>query len=142
VTVLPAVALRLSEQTRRPAALAERARVAREIHDVLAHSLAHRSFSLNWPTRCSPRSPMWTRRWPLSSGRVGWLSARRADRDVTRVRNGLLRVSNDVVDVVQDATDGAVFGLTGMRDRLALAGGTLISAPQGGEWEVVAEGPE
>jgi hypothetical protein len=29
----------------------------------------------------------------------------------------LLRVSNDVV---QDATGGAVFGLTGMRDRLAL----------------------
>jgi hypothetical protein len=51
----------------------------------------------------------------------------------------LLRVSNDAV---QDATDGAVFGLTGRRDRLALAGGTPISAPQGGEWQVVAEGPE
>ena len=142
MTVLPAVALCLSEQTRRP-----RARRAR------SGSQGNPRCTRAFP--CAPvvqleladallteKSDVDAARWPLSSGRVGWLSARRADRDVTRVRNGLLRVSNDVVDVVQDATDGAVFGLTGMRDRLALAGGTLISAPQGGEWEVVAEGPE
>ena len=34
------------------------------------------------------------------------------------------------------------FGLTGMRGRLALVGGTLTAGPDGGDWLVVAEVPD
>jgi signal transduction histidine kinase len=36
---------------------------------------------------------------------------------------------------------GEGFGLAGMRERLALAGGTLTSGPEDGEWRVLAEVP-
>lgn len=39
------------------------------------------------------------------------------------------------------ATRGEGFGLTGMRERLALVGGTLTAGPDGDDWLVVAEVP-
>ncbi len=39
------------------------------------------------------------------------------------------------------ATDGEGFGLAGMRERLALVGGTLTAGPNGADWLVVAEVP-
>lgn len=39
------------------------------------------------------------------------------------------------------ATDGEGFGLAGMRERLALVGGTLTAGPDGDDWLVVAEVP-
>ncbi|MFK4086433.1 sensor histidine kinase [Kribbella sp. NPDC020789] len=39
------------------------------------------------------------------------------------------------------ATSGEGFGLTGMRERLALVGGTLAAGPDGDDWLVVAEVP-
>jgi signal transduction histidine kinase len=40
------------------------------------------------------------------------------------------------------ATSGAGFGLAGMRERLALVGGTLTAGPDGDDWLVVAEVPD
>ncbi|MEU4290262.1 sensor histidine kinase [Kribbella sp. NPDC026596] len=40
------------------------------------------------------------------------------------------------------ATSGTGFGLTGMRERLALVGGTLTAGPDGDDWLVVAEVPD
>ncbi|MFI5693448.1 sensor histidine kinase [Kribbella sp. NPDC051586] len=40
------------------------------------------------------------------------------------------------------ATRGEGFGLTGMRERLALVGGTLTAGPDGDDWLVVAEVPD
>ncbi|MER6948875.1 histidine kinase [Nonomuraea sp. NPDC000554] len=39
-------------------------------------------------------------------------------------------------------TESPGFGLAGMRERLALAGGTLTSEQDGGQWQVTAEVPE
>jgi signal transduction histidine kinase len=36
---------------------------------------------------------------------------------------------------------GEGFGLAGLRERLALAGGTLTSGPEDGDWRVPAEVP-
>ncbi|MFC9256760.1 sensor histidine kinase [Amycolatopsis thailandensis] len=48
-----------------------------------------------------------------------------------------LRVWNELGDVVRSEETGG-FGLTGMRERLALAGGTLTAGPDGGRWTVEA----
>ena len=40
------------------------------------------------------------------------------------------------------ATSGTGFGLAGMRERLALVGGTLTAGPDGDAWLVVAEVPD
>lgn len=40
------------------------------------------------------------------------------------------------------ATQGEGFGLAGMRERLALVGGTLAAGPDGDDWLVVAEVPD
>ncbi len=48
-----------------------------------------------------------------------------------------LRVWNDLGDTVRSEDTGG-FGLTGMRERLALAGGTLTAGPDGGRWTVEA----
>jgi signal transduction histidine kinase len=40
------------------------------------------------------------------------------------------------------ATQGEGFGLAGMRERLALVGGTLTAGPDGDDWLVVAEVPD
>ncbi|NOL39391.1 sensor histidine kinase [Kribbella sandramycini] len=55
-----------------------------------------------------------------------------------------LRYSGGVRLRVRNAgpTDGAGFGLAGMRERLALVGGTLTAGPDGDDWLVVAEVPD
>ncbi|WP_328645767.1 histidine kinase [Amycolatopsis sp. NBC_00348] len=46
----------------------------------------------------------------------------------------------DVVNTTSDFTrTGEGFGLAGMRERLALAGGSLASGPEAGRWRVLAE---
>jgi signal transduction histidine kinase len=42
----------------------------------------------------------------------------------------------------KEPTTGEGFGLTGMRERLALVGGTLAAGPDGDDWLVVAEVPD
>ncbi len=48
-----------------------------------------------------------------------------------------LRMWNDLGDTGRSEDTGG-FGLTGMRERLALAGGTLTAGPDGGRWTVEA----
>ncbi|WP_233223074.1 sensor histidine kinase [Amycolatopsis sp. BJA-103] len=48
-----------------------------------------------------------------------------------------LRVWNGLGDTVRSEDTGG-FGLTGMGERLALAGGTLTAGPDGGRWTVEA----
>ncbi|MEV0236622.1 histidine kinase [Nonomuraea sp. NPDC050786] len=50
-----------------------------------------------------------------------------------------LRVANPLTG---GSADRPGFGLTGMRERLALAGGTLTCGPDGERWQVTAEVPE
>ncbi|MFD9895087.1 sensor histidine kinase [Amycolatopsis sp. NPDC059027] len=52
-----------------------------------------------------------------------------------------LSVSSALVSAGRSQPGDGGFGLTGMRERLALAGGTLTSGPCDGEWRVVAEVP-
>ncbi|WP_158884605.1 sensor histidine kinase [Amycolatopsis anabasis] len=53
-----------------------------------------------------------------------------------------LRVGNELPTTPGDRSGPGGFGLSGMRERLALAGGTLNSGPRGPEWQVYAEVPE
>jgi signal transduction histidine kinase len=39
------------------------------------------------------------------------------------------------------AATGAQYGLTGLRERAALGGGTLTAGPAGGEWQVCLKIP-
>jgi len=54
-----------------------------------------------------------------------------------------LRPGDGVRLVIRNAgpTQGDGFGLTGMRERLALVGGTLAAGPDGADWLVIAEVP-
>ncbi|GAA4542050.1 sensor histidine kinase [Amycolatopsis samaneae] len=52
-----------------------------------------------------------------------------------------LSVSSALVSDERSRPGEGGFGLTGMRERLALAGGTLGSGPEDGQWRVVAEVP-
>ncbi|ONI75095.1 sensor histidine kinase [Actinosynnema sp. ALI-1.44] len=212
---------RLLEQTRlaqaehaRAAALDERTRIARELHDVLAHSLGALSVQLELAEALAEKSDMEGIRNAVRRSRrlanAGLVEAREAvaalRRDVlplpdalaelaaTHRRDHQVTVDLDtsgaprplpsavVVSLAgvsrealtnagkhapgqpltlrlvygtgvvrltvtnpsesdSSACPGGGFGLAGMRERLALAGGSLTSGQRDGRWQVVAEVP-
>lgn len=216
---------RTLEQTRRAheaethaAALAERARIAREIHDVLAHSLAAVSVNLQaaegllgeLPSspeltkaiECVDRASAFTREGladarqailalrddaaPLPdrlsalvrehhadvdlsiigaprpvTAEVGLAAYRTAQEALTNARKhapGLpvrcslefsaTEIAVRIVNPLPAASDagplaatGAGYGLTGLRERAALGGGTLTAGPVDGEWQVCLKIP-
>jgi signal transduction histidine kinase len=200
------------------AALAERARIAREIHDVLAHSLAAVSVNLQAAEgllgalpagspelakamECIGRASVFTREGladarrailalrgdapPLSdqlsalaaeyrahdeapvdfsvtgsprpvAAEVSLAAYRTAQEALTNVRKHApgqpvslslefspaeiaVRADNPLPPVSADgplSAAGAGYGLTGLRERAALGGGTLTAGPTGGQWQV------
>jgi signal transduction histidine kinase len=214
---------RAREAETQAAALAERARIAREIHDVLAHSLAAVSVNLQAAEgllgalpagspelakaiECIGRAGVFTREGladarraimalrddadPLADQLSALAQEYRADGDVAidftvtgvprpvaaeaalaayrtaqealtnarkhapgqPVRMSLeftaagiaVRVANPVATVTAGgplAATGAQYGLTGLRERAALSGGTLAAGPVGGEWRVALRIP-
>jgi signal transduction histidine kinase len=211
---------RAHEAETQAAALAERARIARDIHDVLAHSLAAVSVNLQAAegllaantlpaedpelakaVECIERAGTWTREgmaaarqavlalradaMPLPdqlsslaeeyravgdqavdftitgdvrpvSGEASLAAYRTAQEALTNARKHspgqpvTLRLGFEpeqiTVDVVNPlpprrvqgplADTGAGYGLTGLRERAALAGGTLEAGPASGNWQV------
>jgi signal transduction histidine kinase len=208
---------RAREAETQAAALAERARIAREIHDVLAHSLAAVSVNLQAAEgllgalpagrpelakalECIGRAGVFTREGladarraimalrddaaPLADQLAALAGEYRADGDVAvdvtvtgtprpvaaeaalaayrtaqealtnarkhapgqPVRLSLEFSAGEIaVRVVNPlpgraggalAATGAQYGLTGLRERAALGGGTLTAGPAGGEWRV------
>jgi signal transduction histidine kinase len=214
---------RAREAETQAAALAERARIAREIHDVLAHSLAAVSVNLQAAEgllgalpagspelakaiECIGRAGVFTREGladarraimalrddadPLADQLSALAQEYRADGDVAidftvtgvprpvaaeaalaayrtaqealtnarkhapgqPVRLSLeftaagiaVRVANPVATVTAGgplAATGAQYGLTGLRERAALGGGTLAAGPADGEWRVALRIP-
>ena len=214
-----AEAHRAHEAENHAAALAERARIAREIHDVLAHSLAAVSVNLQAAEglldtlpegnpelgraiECISRAGVLTREGlaearraiqalrgdaaPLAdqlsvlakeweadsnvpvdfsisgsprpvSAEVGLAAYRTAQEALTNARKHApgqpvrlrlefsttqiaVHVANSLMPTVGDgrhmARDGTGYGLTGLRERAALGGGTLLAGPAGGEWQL------
>ncbi len=209
---------RAREAETQAAALAERARIAREIHDVLAHSLAAVSVNLQaaegllgtLPTgspelakaiECIGRAGAFTREGladarraimalrddadPLADQMSALAQEYRTDSDaaidftvtgaprpvlaeaalaayrtaqeaLTNARKHapgqpvrlnleftaaeiVVRVANPVVKATAGgplAATGAQYGLTGLRERAALSGGTLVAGPAAGEWRL------
>jgi signal transduction histidine kinase len=210
---------RAHEAENHAAALAERARIAREIHDVLAHSLAAVSVNLQAAEglldtlpegnpelgraiECISRAGVLTREGlaearraiqalrddaaPLAdqlsvlakewatdsnvpvdfsisgsprpvSAEVGLAAYRTAQEALTNARKHApgqpvrlrlefsatqiaVHVANSLMPAVGDgrhmAGDGTGYGLTGLRERAALGGGTLLAGPAGGEWQL------
>ncbi|MGH3120760.1 MAG: sensor histidine kinase [Streptosporangiaceae bacterium] len=213
---------RAREAETQAAALAERARIAREIHDVLAHSLAAVSVNLQAAEgllgalpagrpelakaiECIGRAGVFTREGladarrailalrddaaPLSeqlaalareyqadgdlavgftvtgpprtvAGEAALAAYRTAQEALTNARKHApgqpVRLSLEfsaaeiAVRVVNPlpvqaggplAATGAQYGLTGLRERAALGGGTLTAGPAGGEWQVALRIP-
>ncbi|GAA1984472.1 sensor histidine kinase [Amycolatopsis minnesotensis] len=200
------------EEHARAAALDERNRIAREIHDVLAHSLGALGVQLELAEALLEKSDVDTamstvrrsrrlaatglaearnavtalrRDVPsLAAAVTGLVAAHRADHatpvrfDTTGTERALSSaaavslaaiarealtnaakhapgepiavtldfdanaVRLEVRNAAAEAEPGEGFGLTGMRERLALAGGTLSSGRRNGEWIVTAEVPE
>ncbi|GLZ33163.1 two-component sensor histidine kinase [Lentzea sp. NBRC 105346] len=190
----------LAEQSARAAALDERTRIAREIHDVLAHSLGALTVQLELAEALlTERSDVDGARRTIQRSRglaiEGLAEARnavaalrqdvpsltealRSLADVTvtgterplpsKAKVALLGVAREAltnaakhapgaaVDVrlefhsggtrlhiSNDASgdQGEGFGLVGMRERIALAGGTLTAGMNGSKWHVTAEVP-
>ena len=204
------------------AALVERARIAREIHDVLAHSLAAVSVNLEAAEgllsalpespelakaiECIGRAGVFTREGLADARRailalrdnaaplpdqlstlakeygadseapveftvtgdprpiaaeVGLAAYRTAQEALTNARKHapgqavslnleyssgelMVRVVNPMPAVGADlqlATSGAGYGLAGLRERAALAGGTLTAGPSDGEWRLTMQIP-
>jgi signal transduction histidine kinase len=201
----------LVEQTRRAAALDERTRIAREIHDVLAHSLGGLGVQLELA------EALLVERSDMDGSVAAVRRSRRLAADgLTEARNAVAALRQDVpalpealralaesyrrdhrlevafqatgttrslpsaatvalLDTAREALTNATkhapglpveivldfapekvslsvrnplppghqqsagYGLTGMRERLALAGGTLVSGLQGAKWQVIAE---
>jgi signal transduction histidine kinase len=149
---------RAREAEMQAARFAERTRIARDIHDVLAHSLAAVSVNLQAAEgllgaatlpadnpelvkakECIDRAGTLTRE--------GLAAARRAvdfpDREAT---DGLVTVG--VVNPLPPdgaegplAATGAGYGLTGLTERAALVGGTLEAGPAAGTWRVYLRMP-
>jgi signal transduction histidine kinase len=210
-------ARRMREAETAAAALAERARIAREIHDVLAHSLAAVSVNLQAaegllsavPTAspelakaidCIARAGTLTREGladarravlalrddaaplpdqlsslasagdlevdfdvtgeprPLSAG-AGLAAYRTAQEALTNARKHApgqpvrlslgfepeaitVRVVNPLARPGPLAGTGAGYGLTGLRERAALVGGTLDAGPADGQWQVCLRIPD
>ena len=216
---------RAREAETHAAALAERARIAREIHDVLAHSLAavsvnlqaaegllealpERSAELGRAIECIGRAGVLTREGmaearraiqalrddadaaPLAdqlstlaseweadanvpvdfsvsgsprpvSAEVGLAAYRTAQEALTNSRKhapgqpvrlslefSATEIAVQVVNLLPTAGDGGPpagagtgYGLTGLRERAALGGGTLAAGPVDGEWRVCLRVP-
>jgi signal transduction histidine kinase len=214
---------RAREAETEAAALAERARIAREIHDVLAHSLAAVSVNLEaaeallgtlpagrpelgQAIECISRASVFTKEGladarrailalrddaaPLSeqlaelvkeygadspgpaelvvtgsprpvAAEAGLTVYRTAQEALTNARKHApgqpvrlsldyspdeigLRVANPLPDPMASrplAATGAGYGLTGLRERAALGGGTLTAGPADGEWRVTLRIP-
>jgi signal transduction histidine kinase len=214
-----AEARRAHEAETHAAALAERARMAREIHDVLAHSLAAVSVNLQAAEglldtlpegnpelaraiECVSRAGVLTREglaearraiqalrddaapladqlsalakeWEADSNvpvdftisgsprplnaEVGLAAYRTAQEALTNARKHApgqpvrlslefssaeiaVQVANGLLPAVSGGgppeRDGTGYGLTGLRERAALGGGTLVAGPADGEWQV------
>jgi signal transduction histidine kinase len=131
----------LLEQTRlaqaehaRAAALDERTRIARELHDVLAHSLG--ALGVQLELAAAVVALVGIAREALTN------AGKHAPGEDVRMRlsyePGVVRL--DVRNALGEFTrTGEGFGLAGMRERLALAEGSLMAGPEDGHWRVLAE---
>jgi signal transduction histidine kinase len=124
---------RAREAETHAAALAERARIARDIHDVLAHSLAAVSVNLQ-----AAEGLLTAETLPAGNPELA-KAIECIERAGTLTREVTVTIENPLSPDSEKgplAGTGAGAGLTGLRERAALAGGTLEAGPADGTWRI------
>ena len=140
---------RAREAEMQAAALAERARIARDIHDVLAHSLAAVSVNLQAAEGLLASDTL-----PADNPELA-KAIECIDRAGTLTREGLAAARRAILALREDAAPlpdqltslaaqyqapltatGAGAGLAGLGERAALVGGTLEAGPADGTWRI------